>query len=352
MKSLKLSRTTVDEFSSLLSHPFFPLKCPDDALNNYRELNRKESNQVTKLWKIINQERRKGNSNIVLRGHKKKSLRDALFASPFDKDNDSELAKKIFYFGAKAKAYSELDRRSGEKLFENINDVSEDAFHNIFKLIHDVLADNSGELDHFKYENPDFSNYFAHVNNVDDFVQSLTKLPESEVARDYYLYFLHTSEKYEFTSSSFFISTSEDASVARRFALSGGSGRIDSQTLIFVCFLPKEAQDYGYSIARINKLSQDYRSKGLPTYSTDIYDEKEVSIKGGLFPHFLMGYFDLEKYCFVVNPYLFNQSLSMAKIAEKGFKIDQSDFSGKIRDTNFKTYVWAISNSFRDHDVV
>ena len=357
MDFLKLRNTTVDEFSSLFSHPLFPLMCPHEYEDNYCNLEPQQIEKVTKLWKLLNQNRRKKTISITFRGEKKEALRQRLFNSSYNDASNSKLASRIFYFGDKAKHYFSAEGVGRERLFESINDVSASAFETIFNELSRILSAEyssqrvSQSIKNFSAENPDFIDYFQAAENQGSFVDKAVAIEDVELLRNYYLYLLHTFGGKRFSKSSLFISTSEDPGLARNFALSNRNESVNGRSIIYVCFFPREVRSHGISILTVQKLLKKYQRAGLPTYSTDLYKQNEISIKGGLFPQFLFGYFDLENYCFVVNPYIFDPSVTVEEIVNNGLKIDQSDFHSRIRETDFQRYLWAIEDNFSEYYV-
>ena len=100
-------------------------------------------------------------------------------------------------------------------------------------------------------------------------------------------------------------------------------------------------EKYGLRYDSIRRFSEHYQSTSLPLYHSPFYPkQKEVAIKGTLFPHYILGLYDLEHDCFVLNPYIFKQSrLALENVPAAGFKIDQSDFYEWIRETGYFGYV-------------
>lgn len=357
MDFLKLRNTTVDEFSSLLSHPLFPLMCPHEYEDNYCDLEPQQMEKVTELWKLLNQNRRQKTISIAFRGEKKEALRQRLFNSSDDNSSNSKLARRIFYFGDKAKHYFSAEGTDRDRLFESINDVSSSAFETIFNELKRIFSAKysnqkvSKAIEDFSIKNPNFIDYFQSIENQGSFFDKAIAVEDIELLRNYYLYLLHTFGGKRLSKSSLFISTSEDPGLARVFALSDRKESVNGRSIIYVCFFPRKVRSHGISISIVQKLFKEYHKTGLPTYSTDLYEENEISIKGGLFPQFLFGYFDLENYCFVVNPYIFDPSVTVEEIVNNGLKIDQSDFHSRIQETGFQRYLWAIGDDFSEYSV-
>ena len=54
-----------------------------------------------------------------------------------------------------------------------------------------------------------------------------------------------------------------------------------------------------------------------------------------MLPHYLLGFIDIEKKEFIVNPNFFSSNKSFCEIVENGFDIDQSSFQEKIDKTDY-----------------
>jgi len=88
-------------------------------------------------------------------------------------------------------------------------------------------------------------------------------------------------------------------------------------------------------------------------YSNNFYPKQnEVSIKGGLFPHFILGICNLEDNNFIVNPHVFKQSEKELEFApQQGLIIDQSNFEKEIKKTGYAGYVtrWNITDTYSNY---
>lgn len=77
---------------------------------------------------------------------------------------------------------------------------------------------------------------------------------------------------------------------------------------------------------------------GLPLYKAAVYPlEKEITLKGGLFPHYILGYLHWEngEEVFEVNPALFYVDEYWDG---RRLPVDQSSLEDRIRTTEFGAY--------------
>jgi len=186
-------------------------------------------------------------------------------------------------------------------------------------------------------------NYFSNPDNIDDFMQKVSLLDtigNKIHVRDYYLYLLHNLNS---DKDSLFVSTSFDKDVAIRFSNSRG--------VIFYYLLPEPIYHYGVSVLS-NQIGNDVcQNVQLPIYKDNFYpDEKEVAIKGALFPHFILGLWDIENEVFIVNPHVFEQHKNhISHIPRKGLMIDKTLFEEEREKTGYAGHVirWT-NNTYSD----
>ena len=92
----------------------------------------------------------------------------------------------------------------------------------------------------------------------------------------------------------------------------------------------------------------------LPIYKAEgLYPEqKEFAVKGGLFPHFILGIELVSEKKFVVNSHFKNSSRNdFEQISKTGFNIDQSDFDKSIADTGYKGWIETdLNGNFVEND--
>lgn len=318
------------------------------------DLSEKEQNRfkeiVQTILNVANQER----CTVVFRGEKKNRLCQKL--NPDGTFNQSKTINRLFYFGEKAKSYhrSNQPKLKGRKYLKHIGDASEETFKFIFdkfsKIFKDHLRGNFSKnpkpqkrLNTFKSSNRKFFDFFIEPSNIDNFKSGVETFSESCNAlmqvRDYYLYLLHTFGKSGISELSFFVSTSTDKAVAEEFALSKSNFELSHEGVVFYYWIPEPLIDYACSKVTVKQIQENMESTSLPFYSSDLYPkQKEVSVKGGLFPHFILGYYDLEKRCFVVNSHVFSQT-DDHRVVQMGFSINQKGFEKAIEETGYSGYI-------------
>jgi hypothetical protein len=233
-----------------------------------------------------------------------------------------------------------------------IDDISNETFEFIFEKIHliatyslhDITTRQKEVIDKFSSNSmhQEFVTFFQSRENQSFFVEQIEHIAdpyERERVRDYYLYLLHTFGGKGVGNMSFFVSTSTDKETAEYFAIAGDTRK--RQCVTFVYFIPKPSDKHSLSYYSIDRFHKRYQYTGLPLYHKTFYPrQKEVAIKGALFPHYILGFYNPEHKCFVVNPHIFNQSdLALRYVPISGFQIDQSSFDELIKETGYTGYV-------------
>jgi hypothetical protein len=141
-------------------------------------------------------------------------------------------------------------------------------------------------------------------------------------------------------------SASEDEEEAKYFALSQEKKK---RSVVFVYMVPEPLYKYGVSRSVLNSLYEEYRDTGIPLYKSELYDSKEIAIKGALFPHYILGLQDLKNDIFIVNPHVFKQPSSrLVEIPLRGLEIEQNDFDQMINDTGYTGYVRRLNDVYSD----
>ncbi len=266
---------------------------------------------------------------IVFRGENLTSLYKKLNV---EENNIQKFNDLLFLIGDKGRIYQSdyfNEIKNKNKIFK-ISDVSTEIFDYIFYKLNKLFkskAKNS-ELKSFQEENKKFSIYFLDKNNKNNFVQLISQLGEFEKLqiRDYYLTLLHKCGNAGLFNNTFFISTTTNYKVSRSFT---GS----QKGVILISWISLKIRKY----ENPKKIIRKYK---LPLYKKILYaNQHEVSLKGGIFPHFLIGYLDLLNNKFHINSNFFNEQRSIIEIINKGFYIDQSEFEENLELTNYVNYV-------------
>lgn len=239
---------------------------------------------------------------------------------------EEEIFDRAFYFGEKAHFCSDNNKK---KVFEHINDCSIITIGKIFDEIKDLLSEKRLKNKIKDNLNNSFQDYFFDAKNREKFISILGDSDSNHKLqlRDYYLYLLHTGYTIKYDTP--LVSTSIKRSEAKKF------GNID-KLIIFYYFV---SQPFEYSIIApwmISEVINLIKQKNLPAYEPrGLYPEqKEISVKGGLFPQFILGIELVKERKFIVNPHLFQyESLQFEDLIQYGIGFDQSDFAEMIKKT-------------------
>lgn len=253
-----------------------------------------------------------------------------------------ELPDFLFMLGDKAKTFKKDDIDP----FHDIDFFPSKNASILFDKIHDIFC-NSGTT--FKYpnsknkwmvfrdKNPDFVNFFMDSSNKDKFVDNLVKQHDVRTF-DYYYAFIHTiGSKQQLGGSQ--LSSSTSLKQAEVFQNNG---------IMIVGWIPETKKGFQLKRENINIVNDELREKELPTYDISLYPEqKEICLKYGLLPHFIVGY--RIKNTFVVNHNLIND-LGTGRlyndIIDNGINIDQTKFKDKLSRTALKHYYIVIDNYY------
>lgn len=67
--------------------------------------------------------------------------------------------------------------------------------------------------------------------------------------------------------------------------------------------------------------------------------QREVAIRGGLLPHFMLGILRADLKEFVVSPHLLAMpDADLPSLPERGIYVDQEDFNDEIKLSNYRRY--------------
>jgi len=231
-----------------------------------------------------------------------------------DLTNIELVLKRLFMVGEKSRRYYSLDGNF------DIDDTDNYVFERISKYFKDSLENKNLNCTYFFIRNSTLANFFADKNNKYIFLRIIEKADYQERLhiRNYYLTLLHQLAAINYKNKSHFVSTSEDYKIAEKFARQN----TDSNKVILHCWQP---------IVKEREIITKYN---LPKYSLGPFDyQKEVSVLGGILPHFISGLELMSTNRFHPNPNILNNEVS-DQIFITGLEIDQ---------TNFRK-VWALTN--------
>jgi hypothetical protein len=226
--------------------------------------------------------------------------------SYYDLDEKTEidiLADRMFLWGDKAKVTWNINLTKG--LFSSefeIGDISIEFFKEIFNQLNKNLCfDNDDtKIKTWRKKNKKSISYFLNKENLTVFLSVITTFSDEEKLsiRNYYLGILHQLGSED---NSYFVSSTKSFKVADKFSKKG----------III-----ETWKVNYNTKPINKI---ICFKGVPYPK-----QKEISIYGAIFPHYITGFFYKNK--FYANPALLlinEDKLSNEATIFSGFNIDE-----------------------------
>lgn len=283
-------------------------------------------NQINRLYG--------SSARAIYRGDKLKKLLDLYGASDL-----TLFGERFFLLGPKANAF----RGTQDRI--KISDHGKNTFELIFNWLNDTFSTEilpnrvNRSVKNFSEKNPEFVQYFSKNSNISKFVNSCLQLPNEDQikVRDYYLTLLHHNGESRYYRDSLFLSVTASLKVALEFA--GGENIHEEQIIVFG-WVPREKLKniYGnpyqyYGHANYLNVSDSINSAHLPLYEGRLFPhEREVSLKGGLFPHFMTGFLHIsgQNKNFHVNPAFMENT---ADWISNGLTIDQKNFDAELSNT-------------------
>lgn len=236
-------------------------------------------------------------------------------------ENIYVLSQHIFILGEKGRIFFEEKHTRYNNSFEFIWDKFSRKVCNLNFNCGNTIKHVSDFLEN----NKEIKQYFLDESNKTNFI-NLKGLPEDKRIKlsDYYLALLHTIGK-SGNSRSYFLSSSRNISIAEEFKNNG---------IILYGWVPKKRlKNKTIEYKNIEEHESFIKLLGLPTYNIPVYpDQKEICIKCGMLPHFILGFQHSDK--FYINP----STLKPWKenILYDGLDIDQPLFMEKLKESNYK----------------
>lgn len=283
----------------------------------------------------------KNNDNFIYRGDKKEKLY-SIYGLEKD-DSDKQFREKLSILGTKANMFllGLLDENT-----INIDGADNNVFRRIFKMLANLLSRENPYgnvykvVGGFKDREKELTDFFCNQDNQQTFIDITNNCtPEEQIIiRDYYLGLLHHISKSEYYPSLFLLSTSTDFSQAYRFAWSKEKENSKNPIIIFGWVPYKYEGVLSVPDTRILVNKIDMEIIGLPVYEKRFFPrQKEVTLKGGLLPHYQLGYLhnDNGDMVFEINPVLFETDDFWDG---KELPVNQSAFHEYIQNTMFGRY--------------
>lgn len=296
--------------------------------------------EVIKLWNFYNMMKWTRECSFVMRGESNGNLMDQFGT---DANNPALLAKYLFMTGEKGRICWE------NKRYLDPDDTRKDNFEAICKALARYIKDGcrgeSGRakmMRNFYNRNEAFCRAFE---SIDDIISRYEKLKAKDKRRAnlYYLAIAHTINSYEYRKASGMVSTTTDGNVAEKF----------TADVCIYGWVPRVAISHARrkTIDVVDTEETEFiKRKGLPCYDSPVYpDQKEVALRCGFLPHFIIGFMVGSK--FYVNPAISRSMERMGalrsfkelneykrRLIMYGLDVDQSNFEDFCRMTNFKRY--------------
>ncbi|MCC5824874.1 hypothetical protein [Alkalimonas sp.] len=323
--------------------------------NNLQPISEELRTRFLSLKSFLSEQDKAGRLLFLFRGEEQRNIRRRLTSGGLGIETN-EVFERAFYFGDKARHFS-VDTFNTERNFlTGINDCSDETLLFIYRRICESLEDPRVLSQVNKNTSREFRDFFLNQHNQHDFLQRINQAYTSETklkARDYFLYFLHIAGSAGIRKETMFVSTTTDRRIARGFskAVNRNSSRI-----IFHYFIPQPFHVHAIAPWVADHHQRIVNALRLPTYkSTGLFPkQQEVSVKGALFPHFILGIELVDEKKFVINSNFneYDNKLNFESVSRQGFFIDQSDFHSRIFDTGYIRWGQTdLAGNFESNDV-
>ena len=313
---------------------------------NGRVLDDCEIEKFNTFYEYLNKNPKK--VKLIYRGENYDNLKEKL--NLIGCNDYNKLNQCVFLLGEKGRVYrNEYKNKIKHKSkIYSIDNINESLFNKIFDKFNIIFSKKfiKPEIIIFKSNNFEFSEYFKDKSkNKLDFISKINSvniISEKLKIRDYYLSLLHKIGVIGFHHNSFFTSTSTDYNTAINFSKNPNN----SEKIIFVSWVKYPINRIGINFNYLNLFKNKILQIGLPTYNKSFFPtQNEISIKGGLLPHFILGYIRLEDNIFEINPNLFPSTKVFEKTVKNGFKIDQSNFTEVLNETDYSGFFMLDDNN-------
>lgn len=243
-------------------------------------------------------------------------------------DNTPVLSQLVFLLGEKGKLFFE-----GRKQYKNVFQFLWERYHNKVCNIEFESEETRKHINDFFKNNPEIKKYFSGESNKDEFL-GLAKLnkKERDIIVDYYMAILHTIGV-SGNSKTYFLSTSKKYSIAKEFANEG-------KGIILYGWVPRKGMKHHIvKYEDFDTSNTILKEKGLPMCSTTVYPEqKEICLKCGLLPHFIIGY--QYRNNFYINPATLNSWDE--SIVYDGMIINQTEFNECFNNSQYtSSYIFS-----------
>ncbi len=278
------------------------------------------------------------NCKKIYRGENKSTLFDLYHSSDF-----TSFSHSLFLIGNKGRGLiNDAAKRAKDKKKWKLDDVQKAVFKTLFEIINIIMNESYPVVCKFSIHNKNLFDYFKDLNNLDTFVNAIARLKKEDriKIRDYYLKLAHQFADEHFYPISSLLSVTTDFNVAdKKF-----SGTGEEKIVLFGWLPLNKNNNYEITFDYLNLAEQNLLENNLPIYYHSFYsDENEISLKGGLLPHFLVGFLYVDRDSdinFDINPNFLDVKSESQLWINEGLPINQSGFWNELKKTNFQGSFW------------
>jgi hypothetical protein len=223
----------------------------------------------------------------------------------------NDFAKCLFYYGDKSKYFWE--QKNGRDF--GLNDTSNEVFEYVFDLFSEIVKSPKKEktIKYIRNNSKQFD-FFIKSDNKSTFIKEIKSINENKKTelRNFYFRIIHQLGETQLKDKSILISATEEERQTEKF--SGKNG-------IKIYFW-----DFDFNNIPLLKNSK------IPIFHGKPYrNQKEISIFGVIFPHYIYAVKDYDSGKIIFNPALKNNK-NYDEIILAGFDIDQTKFSLNLKN--------------------
>lgn len=328
------------------------IRVVNSSLKKLQKLNKKQTEIFNNFKNLLLTNKTNLEIYISYRGDKKSILKQTMFQGR-DKYRDYDFYSRIFNLGGKSK---QCYTGGNNFTIKKIDDTSPEAFINIFNELNDIFnnyiedEDIGHRLQLFKTHNPDVYNFFSIDSNLEKFKELINFLNKNELIwiRDYYIYLIHVFGKTKLYYNTPLISTSYSFNIAKSF---GTNNNKHDDCLIYIYLITMPMEEIGIDEEYLNDFKTYKEFSVFPIIKKTVFpEEKEFSVFGALFPHNIIGIYDLKKDKIIINSHLFLNSNpdNLDLCAKEGFDIPIHYFQGSFKDSTYIKGVRKVGRTFND----
>lgn len=235
-------------------------------------------------------------------------------------DSKNELLKRVFLIGDKSRYFykDEILKVNGYDRNIKLTDSDNEIIDGIFLQMNSATKSKKDYLRNYFENNRQLKSYFENLNNRSKFIEGINLAKDKFRYRNYYLTILHQLYFDEYRNNTHFVSTSTKFDLAKSFAKNKG--------VIIHCWQP---------VAKFKRLL--LKKYNLPRQKISAFGEQyEVSLIGGILPHFIIGVEFLTENEFYFNSNIFENDISL-EVFMFGLNINQENFYKVIKKTRFRS---------------